>query len=372
MAPPAPKSSSLSTVVKILVALVVLGSAAYYFYQKAHTVTIGTKDEVIYSGTATKDQATALGNALKNLGYFQDRGVSVLLGKGSSGTVISYVVEDGVWNKPDMVSDFETVTRSVASAVGGLPIDMRLVNSTKTVEKEETINALAGSGSTVTIGTKDEVIYSGTATQDQALALGNALKSDGYFQDLGVTVLLNMGSSGTTISFVVQEGSWNQPAEIFKFDELGREVAGSVGGLPVKIQLVDSKNDVEKTSSIGEVKFAGGDSVVYEGEATQAEGQALGQQLQTIGYMTGKGVDVFVGRHKGTTILSFVVADGVWNQPDMVSGFETVARTVAPSIGGLPVRLRMVSNKLEVEKDETVTADGATPVQRQPAQGGQQ
>ena len=86
-----------------------MGSAAYYFYQKAHTVKIGTKDEVIYSGTATKDQATALGNALKTLGYFQDRGVSVLLSKGSNGAVISYVVEDGVWNKPDMVSDFETV-----------------------------------------------------------------------------------------------------------------------------------------------------------------------------------------------------------------------------------------------------------------------
>ncbi len=227
-------------------------------------------------------------------------------------------------------------------------------------------------GGTVTVGTKDEVTYSGTATKDQATALGNALKSNGYFQDRGVTVLLDMGSSGTTISFVVQEGAWNQPAELFKFDEVGREVAGSVGGLPVKIQLMDSKEDVEKSSSVGEVKFTGGDSVVYEGEATQAQGQALGQQLQTIGYMTGKGVDVFVGRHTGATILSFVVADGVWNQPETVSGFEAVARAVAPSIGGLPVRLRMVSNKLEVEKDETVTADGATPVQKQPAQGGQQ
>jgi hypothetical protein len=167
---------------------------------------------------------------------------------------------------------------------------------------------------------------------------------------------------------VVQDGAWNQPAELFKFDEVAREVAASVGGPPLKVQLMDSKEDVEKTSSIGEVKLTGGDSVIYEGDATQAEAQALGQQLQTIGYFTGKGSDVFVGRHKGTTILSFVVADGVWNQPDAVSGFETVTRTVAPTIGGLPIRMRMVSNKLEVEKDETVTAQGATPVQSQPAQ----
>ena len=63
----------------------------------------------------------------------------------------------------------------------------------------------------MTIGTKDQVIYSGTATEAQATALGNALKTDGYFTDRGVTVLLNMGANGTTISFVVGDGDWNQP-----------------------------------------------------------------------------------------------------------------------------------------------------------------
>ena len=38
-----------------------------------------------------------------------------------------------------MVSDFETIARSVASTVGGLPIDMRLVNTTLVVEKDEPI-----------------------------------------------------------------------------------------------------------------------------------------------------------------------------------------------------------------------------------------
>jgi hypothetical protein len=381
MAPPAPKSSGARNIV-ILVLLAAVGYGLYLYFERTGTVTIGTKDQVIYSGSATKAQATALGNALKTDGYFQDHGVSVLLRKAIGGsTIISYVVQDGVWNKPDMVTDFEVITRGVASTVGGLPIEMRLVNSTETVEKDEMITAQSGTqpstqpptgpSSTVTIGTKDQVIYSGTATQAQATALGNALKTDGYFQDRGVTVLLDMGSNGTTISFVVQDGAWNQPGELFRFDEVTREVAGSVGGLPVKVQLMDSKEDVEKTSSIGEVTLTGGDSVIYEGEATQAEAQALGQQLQTIGYLTGKGSDVFVGRHNGTTILSFVVADGVWNQPNAVSGFEALTRTVAPKIGGLPIRMRMVSTTLVVEKDETVTAQGATPVQKQPAQGGQ-
>ena len=47
-----------------------------------NTVTIGTKDQVVYSGTATANDATALGNALKTAGYFQDRGVTIAAEQG--------------------------------------------------------------------------------------------------------------------------------------------------------------------------------------------------------------------------------------------------------------------------------------------------
>jgi len=358
IAPPAPKSSTLRTVVTTVVVLVALGAGAVYYFNKGGTVTIGTKDQVVYSGTATQAEATALGNRLKADNYFQDRGVTVLLHMGKSGTRISYVVQDGAWNDPTMVSDFEIITRDVATTVGGLPVDMRLVNSTQIVEKDEVITAQAGTGtgtsSTVTIGTKDEVIYSGTATQDQATALGNALKTDGYFQDRGVTVLLDMGAGGTTISFVVQDGYWNQAGALSSFEEVVREVASSVGGLPVKLQLMDTKQDVEKTSTVGEAQFTGGDAVYYEGNATLAQAQALGQQLQSLGYFTGKGVNVFLVRHDDGTTLAFVVADGAWNDASMVSAFETLTRGVATTIGGLPIEMHLVNTTLVVEKDETI------------------
>ena len=76
-----------------------MGFTAVHFYQNGRKVIIGTQDEVFYSGSATKDQATALGNALKGDGYFQDKGVTVLLDKESSGTTISFVVKDGFWNQ---------------------------------------------------------------------------------------------------------------------------------------------------------------------------------------------------------------------------------------------------------------------------------
>lgn len=206
---------------------------------------------------------------------------------------------------------------------------------------------------TVTIGTKDQVVFSGTATANDATALGNALKAANYFQDRGVTVLLSKGAGGTVIGFVVADGAWNQAGTLASFEEIARGVASTVGGLPVQVQLLNSAQTVEKSSAVGEVDFAGGDAVIYEGTATQADAQALGQQFKTIGFFGGKGANVFLTKDGGTTI-TFVVADGTWSNPTMVTDFETIVRSVAPSVGGLPIDLRLDNTTLTVEKDEMV------------------
>jgi hypothetical protein len=208
---------------------------------------------------------------------------------------------------------------------------------------------------TVFIG-KDQVIYSGImATETDATALGNALKSNEYLQDRGSTVLLNKGIGGTTISFAVQNGVWNQAGMFSSFEELAREVAPTVGGLPVQVQLVDTNGNVKETSTVGEVSFDGGDGVYYEGSASKAEAQALGQRFESIGFFKGKGVNVFLTRHDDGTTLAFVVAvDGAWNNPKMVSSFEAIVHDVAPTVGGLPIDMHLVNPQLQVEKDEVI------------------
>jgi hypothetical protein len=215
------------------------------------------------------------------------------------------------------------------------------------------VQALAARGPKVVVGTKDEVYYTGSATQADATALGNQLKSIGYFSDKGVTVLLDKGQSGTVVSFVVKEGIWDKPDMVASFDEIGRAVAPSIGGLPIEVRLVNNDRDVKNTTTVGKVAF-GNDHIYYLGSATQAQAQALGQELKTDGFFVDKGFDVFLSKQADGTSLSFVVGDGAWDNAEMVASFEKIARDAAPAVGGLPIHLHMVNTSLEVKKDEAL------------------
>jgi hypothetical protein len=206
----------------------------------------------------------------------------------------------------------------------------------------------------VVIGTKDQVIYSGIATNADATALGNVLKSSEYFQDRGVSVLLDKGIGSTTISFGVQDGIWNQAGMLSSFEELAREVAPAVGGFPIQVHLVDSSGNVEATSMVGEVSFGGSNAVYYEGSATKREAQALGRQLESMGFFRGNGANVFLTRHDDDTTLGFVVVGDAWNNRTKLSSFETIVRAVAPTVGGLPINMRLVDTQLQVKKDELI------------------
>jgi hypothetical protein len=105
---------------------------------------------------------------------------------------------------------------------------------------------------------------------------------------------------------------------------------------------------------VGEVKLTGGDAVYYEGYSTLADAQTLGQKLQAMGFFTGQGANVFLKKHTNGTTLAFVVTDGTWNDAKMVADFESITRSVAPSIGGLPIDMRLLNTTLVVEKDEKI------------------
>jgi hypothetical protein len=230
----------------LILLVVIIGGAilaAFPFARFTSKVTIGTKDVVFYSGSATKQDALTLGQALKDAGYFQDRGVSVRISKGSDGTSVGYVVQEGMWNRPDIIAGYEELNREVAPAIGGFPLHVRLMNSAERTMKQMTVGKII-------VGTKDEIYYYGSATEADAQALGQSLKAQGYFQDRGLSVLLSKGDDGTAITFVVEEGAWYLPARVAGFAAMARQCAAAVGGLPIQLRLVNSQVELEKVETV--------------------------------------------------------------------------------------------------------------------------
>jgi hypothetical protein len=206
----------------------------------------------------------------------------------------------------------------------------------------------------VIVGTKDEVFYRGTATQREAQSLGNALKAGGYFKDRGTSVFLEKGKEGTAISLVLKEGRWDDAGILATEEEAMREVADSVGGLPIHVRLIDSLEAVHKQGVVGRASADGKDEVFYFGQATEADGLALCRALNTEQYFAGRGASVMLSKDSDGTVMSFVVSDGFWNEEKHVAGFESVVRSVAPSVGGLPVKMRLVNTALDDKKDVVV------------------
>jgi hypothetical protein len=103
---------------------------------KLGRISIGTKDSIYYVGSATESDARALGAVLQSAEYLMDRGVSVVLTKDDDGTGISFPVNEGSWDKPEIVDYFVALARRSASSVGGVPVDLRLLNSNLEIKKE--------------------------------------------------------------------------------------------------------------------------------------------------------------------------------------------------------------------------------------------
>ncbi len=227
---------------------------------------------VIYSGTATKDDAANLAKGLAAENFFARPGSVVLLSKGGGGTTISVPVgpdektflkmhpplPDYVhakpgekpttpapvfpWNDPQLIAAFTETGVNIAPLVGGPPIKMLMLTDLGDVKRTILINIHQA-----TIGSHDEVWYLGTATAKDAATLGEALRSAGFFQDRGARVILAKGPAGTELSFMIGPQGWADPKLPVEFAALAHQVAGSVGGLPVKVHLLDSTLRVKAT-----------------------------------------------------------------------------------------------------------------------------
>ena len=208
--------------------------------------------------------------------------------------------------------------------------------------------------SKVIIGTKDQVYYGGTATKQDAAALGAALKSEGYLRDAGFTVILAKDTTGATVSFVVDAKKVSEPDMVDAFVQVLGNAAADTVGLPVKLRFTNLAMQTLKVIPIGRITIGTNDLIYYAGTATQADANALAQALQAAEFLQDRGVRVFLSKDDSGTSLAFIVKDGVWSQPATVTAFEQLVRGTASSVGGLPIRLELLSVEMVLQKDEVL------------------
>ena len=200
----------------------------------------------------------------------------------------------------------------------------------------------------VAIG-NDEVYYYRRATREDALELGRALKSTGFFNGRGTSVLLWKGGGPTVVAFVVDDGAWDHPNAISNFSEIGRRIAMTVGGFPIQVRLIDAGRTIRKRMTVGKAAIGSRDVVYYFGTAADADARALGDALRSAGYFTDSGVTVALLKGEGT-VISFVVQEGVWDQPAAVATLDRLVRQIASSAGGLPIELRLLDREMAIKQ----------------------
>jgi len=226
-----------------IVGVIVAGYAGYTAVSRGPKVVIGTRDEVYYRGSATRDDAESLGSELRSIGYFSDKGFAAILSKDTEGTAVSFVVKPGIWDRSDMVFDFEDIGRQIAPSVGGFPLHVRLVDSDRDTKKDLAVGKMD-------FGSKDTIYFYGSASQSEANSLAEALKTEGYFGPYEATVMLARNDSAPILAFVVKDGFWEDPSHVEGFKDLVRKVAGSVGGLPVEMHLVNSRVELKINETV--------------------------------------------------------------------------------------------------------------------------
>jgi hypothetical protein len=127
----------------VVIALLVISGLIWLGHQLmvGNKYAATSKENVDYSGSSTAQEAKALGDELKKIGYFNNENAKdVLLHRDQSGTVISFVVNASAWSDDKMVTAFKTVGDGLAADLNLHQLTLRLIDDHLNTKKEIPIN----------------------------------------------------------------------------------------------------------------------------------------------------------------------------------------------------------------------------------------
>jgi hypothetical protein len=210
-----------------------------------------TGKEELYYTNITEAEARRVGQALKECKYFDGTTrKTVQVAQRDNWVVLNFVVQDRVWDNPEMVAGFRVVSLQVAAqAFDGRPVEVHLCDQYLRVKKTLRL-AEESLGRRLVVGPQQEIYYRDVPLDD-ARKLLTMLKQMGYFSDQqATTVIVARDASGVKVSFVLMPGTWDDPAVIHEIEEVGRRLRREVFADAAEVRLLDELLRVKKTLAV--------------------------------------------------------------------------------------------------------------------------
>lgn len=208
-------------------------------------------------------------------------------------------------------------------------------------------------GQRYAVSDKEAVNYSGDATEAQAITLAGALTENGFFDGQSEKdVLLKIKGEQKTVSFVVQEGKWEDSHIQKTFEKIGESIAPALGGLPLTIRLIDDrlvrKHEIPISSQRFVVNHSDQEFVILRTKAMDDSGKELGDILQKVGYFDGTApATVLLDKSSGATVIGFVVQEGKAQEEAVVKYYTGLIAEIAPLLGNVPLTIQLLDSSYD-------------------------
>lgn len=247
--PPRSNRRILGGALIIIIGLVVaaLRFGPLFFRGQDDRVAVTDKEEVYYKNVS-RDDANQLGQVLMDLKWFDgNTPKTVQLSRRDNCYIISFVVQDGIWNNADAVEGLRLLGLQLSARLyEGQPIEVRLCDQHLKVMKTLRLDKDT-LGKRLEYSPREEIFYK-EVTEEDARKLGDVLKQLGRFDgEHDQTLLVARDAEGVKISFVVGEGVWNDDEVVQDAKNLGRLIRLQVfQDWPLEIRLTNERLALKK------------------------------------------------------------------------------------------------------------------------------
>lgn len=128
-------------------------------------------------------------------------------------------------------------------------------------------------------------------------------------------------------------------------------IIGAFAALLLATHLIFGLNPGALIDRVEYVDFGNGQLVYYYDGATRDDAQQLGETLTNAGYFDDTvPTEVSIAGPPGAHEISFVGADGAWDDPANVDYIGELTEYIAPDIGGTPITVLMLDLNLYEQK----------------------